>query len=301
MHLPLVYETNHMNKTLFYILNGLLLGAILYLKFFNEVTSKVISEYYQLQSVLSFLIFYIAVTVISNTAKYIYSRRNKIPKDKKNNVHFGIENIANFVLTIGVLVMLLSIFGIDPLEIITSLTIVAAAIAILTKEFILDFLSGIYLSFSNTFEINDYVKTDNQKGKIVEISMFKVKILNDDDDTVIIPNSKVHFSEIINYTKRDVRLMTVDFQLSLNFLDSIEQLEKDVILSLKSFNEYIEPKSYNLKVIEMKKDYLELKFQYTLKQVDMDLQRKIRKKTMREVFNFIAGKRGSSGDASTVS
>jgi hypothetical protein len=95
--------------------------------------------------------------------------------------------------------------------------------------------------------------------------------------------------------------MTVDFQLSLNFLDSIEQLEKDVILSLKSFNEYIEPKSYNLKVIEMKKDYLELKFQYTLKQVDMDLQRKIRKKTMREVFNFIAGKRGSSGDVSTVS
>jgi small-conductance mechanosensitive channel len=285
-----------MNKTLVYIGNGLLLCAILYLKFFNEASSKIIVAYPPLQSILAFLIFYIAVTVISITAKYIYSRRNKIPKNKKNNVHFGIENIANFVLTIGVLVMLLSIFGVDPLEIITSLTIVAAAIAILTKEFILDFLSGIYLSFSNTFEINDYVKTDNQKGKILEISMFKVKILNDDDDTVIIPNSKVHFSEIINYTKRDVRLMTIDFQLSLNYLDSIEQLEKDIILSLKGFNEYIEPKSYNLKVIEMKKDYLELKFQYTLKQVDMDLQRKIRKKTMREVFNFIAGKRGRSAE-----
>ncbi len=36
-------------------------------------------------------------------------------------------------------------------------------------------------------------------------------------------------------------------------------------------------------------------------QVDMDLQRKIRKKTMREVFNFITGKRGSSGDVSAVS
>jgi len=37
-------------------------------------------------------------------------------------------------------------------------------------------------------------------------------------------------------------------------------------------------------------DYLEVKFQYTLISVDMDLQRKIRKKTIREVFNFISSK-----------
>ncbi|MCA1753023.1 MAG: mechanosensitive ion channel family protein [Flavobacteriales bacterium] len=204
--------------------------------------------------------------------------------------------MASFALTVGALFMLLSIFGVDPIEIITSLTIVAAAIAILTKEFMLDFISGIYLSFSHTFEVNDYVKIDNQKGKIVEISMFKVRILNDDDDSVIIPNSKVNFNEIINYTRRDVRLMTVDFQLSLQYLDSIEKLEKEIISSLATFNEYIEPKSYNLKVIEMKKDYLGLKFQYTLKLADMEMQRKIRKKTMREVFSFIVGRKGTSGD-----
>ena len=211
--------------------------------------------------------------------------------NKKNNVHFGIENIANFTIGAGLLIMFLSVFGINPSELITSLTIVAAAIAILTKEYIVDFLSGVYLSFSNTFEINDFVKIDVQKGKIVEIGMLKVKILNDDEDIVIIPNSKVYYSEIINYTKRDVRLMTVDFQIALKYIDNIEQLEKEIISSLVSFSDYIEPKSYNLKVVEMKMDYLELKFQYTLKLVDMDLQRKIRKKTIREVFNFISSKK----------
>jgi len=44
-------------------------------------------------------------------------------------------------------------------------------------------------------------------------------------------------------------------------------------------------------VVEMKMDYLEVKFQYTLILVDMDLQRKIRKKTIREVFNFISSKK----------
>ncbi|MDO9554248.1 MAG: mechanosensitive ion channel family protein [Rhodonellum sp.] len=280
-----------MKKNWIFLINGTLLLIIIYLKFFNHTSSKVIYEYYQLQSILAFMIFYITVNLFSNTAKYLYSKKNHIEKDKKNNVHFGIENIANFTIGIGILVTFLSVFGVNPYEIITSLTIVAAAIAILTKEFIIDFLSGIYLSFSNTFEINDYVKIDNQKGKIVEISMLKVKILNDDDDSVSIPNSKVHLQEIINYTKRDVRLMNVDFQISLVYLNSIEQLEKEIILSLRSFNEYIEPKSYNLKVIEMKKDYLELKFQYTLNLVDMDLQRKIRKKTIREVFNFISSQK----------
>lgn len=280
-----------MKKYWIFIINSVLLFGVIYLKFFNSVTSEVIAEYYQLQSVLAFIIFYIAINFFSNTAKYFYSKKNKIPVNKKNNVHFGIENIANFTIGAGLLIMLLSVFGINPSELITSLTIVAAAFAILTKEYIVDFLSGVYLSFSNTFEINDFVKIDNQKGKIVEIGMLKVKILNDDDDVVIIPNSKVYYNEIINYTKRDVRLMTVDFQIALKDIDNIEQLEKEIILSLESFSEYIEPKSYNLKVVEMKMDYLEVKFQYTLILVDMDLQRKIRKKTIREVFNFISSKK----------
>ena len=280
-----------MKKYWIVIINAVLLFGVIYLKFFNSVTSEIITDYYQLQSVLAFVIFYIAINFFSNAAKYFYSKKNKIPVDKKNNVHFGIENIANFTVGAGLFIMFLSIFGINPSELITSLTIVAAAFAILTKEYIVDFLSGVYLSFSNTFEINDFVKIDNQKGKIVEIGMMKVKILNDDDDIVIIPNSKVYYSEIINYTKRDVRLMTVDFQIALKYIDSIEQLEKEIILSLESFSAYIEPKSYNLKVVEMKMDYLEVKFQYTLILVDMDLQRKIRKKTIREVFNFISSKK----------
>ena len=280
-----------MKKYWVFIINVLLLFGVIYLKFFNTVTADIIADYYQLQSILAFVIFYIAINFLSNTAKYFYSKKNKIPLNKKNNVHFGIENIANFTFGTGLFIMFLSIFGINPSELITSLTIVAAAFAILTKEYIVDFLSGVYLSFSNTFEINDFVKIDHQKGKIVEIGMLKIKILNDDDDIVIIPNSKVYYSEIINYTKRDVRLMTIDFQIALKYIDSIEKLEKEIILSLESFSEYIEPKSYNLKVVEMKMDYLEVKFQYTLILIDMDLHRKIRKKTIREVFNFISSKK----------
>jgi small-conductance mechanosensitive channel len=225
--------------------------------------------------------------------KWYYSWRYKILKGKRNNVHYGIENIANFLKGLGVFVTVLGSFGIQIQELITSITILAAAIAIITKEYIVDFLSGIHLSFSNAFEIGDYVKLGNQKGKIIGIKMLKTVLLNDDDDTVVIPNTNVHYNEIINYTKKDVRFMTVDFQIALKFINSIEELESDLIDALKSFEEYIEANSYNLKVVEVKMDYIDLKFQYTLTNNDMDIQRKIRRKTIREVFNFVSSRGGA--------
>lgn len=277
-----------MNRKLSLLGNGIFLILVIYLDYFNETTSDFIHEYFRFQAIVSFIIFYLTVNLIAVSAKYFYSKKHHIPKNKLNNVHFGIENIADLFLAISFLFLIIRLFGIDPIEVVTSLTIVAAAIVILTKEYIIDFISGIYLSFSHTFEVNDNVKIANMKGKIVEISMMKVKILNEDDDVVILPNSKVYYNEIINYSKRDIQLTTLDFELNLKYVTNIDILEKQLIESLESFKEFIEPNSYILKVVEMHSEHLDLKFSYKLKQADTNIQKQIRKKTLRAVFNNIS-------------
>lgn len=279
-----------MNRKLVLIFNSLILFLVIYFYYYNDSSSQMIANTKILKALISFAIYYLFISLVSNASKYFYSKAHRIPKNKKNNVHFGIENIADFLLSIGFIFLILSLFGVNPVEFVTSLTIVAAAFAILTKEYFVDFLSGIYLSFSNTFEVNDYVKIEGQKGTIIEISMQKVKILNDDDDVVIIPNSKVHYNNIINYSRRDINIMNVDFQLAVSAVKSIDKLEDDLIKSLETFSAYIDANSYSLKVVEMKMDYLELKFIYKLKQADMDIQKKIRRKTMREVLNFVTSR-----------
>jgi len=84
--------------------------------------------------------------------------------------------------------------------------------------------------------------------------------------------------------------MSIDFQLNLNAVGHLEQLESDLIASLEDFGEFIEPQSFNLRIVELKKDYIDLKFQYTLRKFDRDLQQQIRKKTVRQVFNSITGR-----------
>jgi small-conductance mechanosensitive channel len=243
-----------------------------------------------IHALTNYLIFLIIIDLLSRLLIYVYSRRRRQSIDKKNNFHFGINNIYQVLVGIGFVVTLFGIFGVDFRSLLTSLSIVAAAIAIISKEFINDFLVGLYFSFSEDFEIHDYVKFGEQKGKITEISVLKIKLLNDDDDLVVIPNGKVYNGEIINYTKRDIRMMSIDFQIDIKAVGNIEFLEKDLIQTLEGFSEFIEDKSYNLKIVEMRKDYLDIKFQYRLRKLDRELQRNIRRKTVREVFNYISSR-----------
>ena len=267
------------------VLIGLLL-AINSVPFIHQLADK-----NNLVSVLSrFIIFALTIDLFRRVVGYSYAKKNKLKERSKDNFLFGINNIAKVVVGIGAIVSLFGLFGIDPMTLITSLSIVAAAIAIIMKEYINDFLVGIYFSFSKNFEINDYVQLADQKGKITEIQLLKIKLLNDDDDLVMIANNKVYANDIINYTKRDIRLMSIDFQIDISLVDDIESLEKELIETLVDFSEFLESDAYNIKIVKMKKDYLDLKFQYKLKRLDYELQRQIRRKTVRQVFNHITSK-----------
>jgi small-conductance mechanosensitive channel len=237
-----------------------------------------------------YLVFVAFIDAIRRAIQFWYAKKYQLLRTNKANFQYGINNIANVVLVLGTIVHLFQLFGIDIKTLLTSMSIVAAAIAIITKDYITDFLVGLYFSFSKNFEINDYVKMGEFRGKIIELQIFKVRLLNDDDDSILIPNSKIYNTEITNYTRRDIRLMSVDFELGVMNISTIEQLESDLINSLQDLIEFIEPGTFSLRIVEMRKDAVDMKFQCKMKQFDRDLQRQVRKKTVRQVFNYIASK-----------
>lgn len=270
------------------------------LMYYHDAVQLILFKSNAISATVHYILFLILIDFMSRVVKYLYSKSQRMDRLHKNNVHFGIDNIAKLLIGLGLVISLFGFFGIDIKSLLTSLSIVAAAIAIISKEFINDFLIGLYFSFSRNFEINDYVKLADQKGKIVEIGMLKVTLLNDDDDAVIIPNYKIYTYELTNYTKRDIRLMSIDFQLDIKLIEGILLLEEELIASLTGFSEFIEFDSYNLKIVEMKMSYIDLKFQYKLKKVDRDVQKKIRKLTVRKIFDYISTKGAAYGDTMNI-
>ncbi len=267
----------------------LLLAGAIYIKYFDKNLSVEIEENQVLDSVVFFLIYVLILRFSVSMVKLLYLGRKKIrgADIKKDNILTGVNNIFRIFIGIGVIVTVFGFFGIDILTLLTTMSIVAVAFAIISKEFINDLIVGIYNSFSDDFEIGDYVKINGQKGKILEIGLLKLKLHDDNDVIVFIPNGKAYSNEIVNYTKRDIRQMNIDFQLDIRFVKNIELLEEEIKKSLEVYAEYIVKDSYNLKIVEVKKDYLDFKFQYQLNHMDRDLQISIRRKTVRKVFSYI--------------
>ncbi len=237
--------------------------------------------------VLHFLIFFFGVSLFVRLMAMIYRRRKHLPYNKKDNVTIGLSNISIMVISIYGFLSAFGLFGIDLYKIFTTVSIVAAAIAIISKDFFADIISGIVISFSKEISIDDFVKIGDHRGKIVDINIAKTAILNEDDDIIFMPNSTVFTSDVINYTKKQIKKTSIDFEVATTSIGSIEELEEQLMVSLSEYHHLIEPNSYFLRVVHIKKDFLVLKFQYNLIQFSRELERQIKRKAVRAIVKNI--------------
>ncbi len=241
----------------------------------------------RLGGLLRFISLLAVLNLAATLVKYSYKKRQERKGNVNQNFYFGIDNIRILLTALLIVFTFFQMLGVEPTKLFTSLSIVAAAIAIVSKEFVNDMLVGLYYSFSNNFEINDYVKFNNQKGKLIDIGLLKVKLLNDNDDVVILPNGKVYAEEIVNYTRRDARVMSIDFQVDIKSVRGIDALEQELIAAVGAYAKHIDSDSYHLKIVALKKDYLDLKFQYRLQEMDVDTQKSIKRETVRAVYSYV--------------
>ena len=238
-------------------------------------------------TLLNFAIAALGLNLLITFMSGIYRRRQKLPRGKMDNVLAGLSNVYILLMTLSVAMMLLSLLGVEPKDLFTGLSIVAAALAIITKDYIANIISGISISFSDEISIGDYVKIGEHKGRVTDITISRIALQSDDDEIIYIPNNTVYISEIVNYTKKGIRRVNIDFEINLEWLDTMEELEEDLIRCLKDYHEHIETGSYRLKIVSISKDSLSLKFQFMLKEINRELEREIRRITVRRVVNHV--------------
>ncbi|WP_139212016.1 mechanosensitive ion channel family protein [Neolewinella agarilytica] len=281
-------ERSLLSHFIFGILELVLLSAGIYLIHFDP---EVFEGAFRTGFWRTLLFFGMAVAVLNLLVRFVkllYRGRNYGRRRGSKNFIFGVENIRKLSIGLVTVFTVFTLMGIDVKSLITSLSIVAAAIAIISKDFVNDLIVGFYYSFTDVFEVGDYVKFHGYKGKVVDIGLLKIRLLNDNDDVVILPNGRVYADEIVNYTRRDVRMMNVDFEMDIKAISNLDVLEDELRMALAPFAEAIEEESYLLKIMEVKKDFLELKFQFQLKNMDRQLQRETKRKAVREIFSYVA-------------
>jgi MscS family membrane protein len=237
--------------------------------------------------ILRFIIFLFGASLLVRLLAMIYRSRKHLPYHKKDNVTIGLSNL--FILFIGIygVISVFGLFGVSITTMFTTLSIVAAALAILSKDFFADIISGMVISFSREISIEDYVKVGEHKGRIIDINITKTALLNEDDDIIFLPNSTVFSSDIINYTKKQIKKTTIEFEVPTGAFPSVDQLEDQLRAAMDEFHHLIEPNSYSLRVVNIKKDLITYKFQYSLVQFNRDLERQVKRKAVRHLIRIL--------------
>ncbi len=246
-------------------------------------------------NLFGFLLFATGLNLAISLLMIIYRIRKGMRYNSQDNITTGVQNIYVLIIALAVIAFMLSLWGVEMKTLFTSLSIVAAAIAIVSKDFIASIIAGFVIVFSRQIAIGDYVKIGEQKGKVVDITLTKLALLNEDEELVFISNEKAYHSEVINYTRGEVKRVSIPFELKSNFEGTVEELEEDLIQTLDIYKDQINPKSFNLRIVDIKKDSISFKFQYSLDKINRVLEKEIKRKTARRVLNYIKTKADSSG------
>ncbi|MBK6266881.1 mechanosensitive ion channel [Marivirga sp. S37H4] len=226
------------------------------------------------------------ISLIRLIAVYFYIKKHKLKRDVKYNFEVGINHIANILHTLIFIGAALLLLNINPISLITSLSIVAAAFAILSKDYISNMINGMIIMFSDELSLGDEIKIGDVKGKITDITLTNVHIVNDDEDLIYIPNSIIFTSQILNFTKRKVRKVSFDFDLKNNMITNIENIEKHIIDSLEPYQSFIQPESYNLRITKIHENFSSLKFQFILHKNAKIPEKDIRRMALRKVLTL---------------
>jgi small-conductance mechanosensitive channel len=214
-----------------------------------------------------------------------YKRRNQIKT--KDNFIIGINTIYYIFLSILLFILLMVLLKVNIKEFFTSISILAAAIAIVSKDYISNAINGMILMFNNQISINDYIKIGEHKGKISHISLLNLQLINEEDDLIYIPNTNVLSQEIINYTKGESHKASLEFIAKANTISSIDELEAHLGGEMMAQNANIEKDSFRLKILEVKFDKIKLRAEANLIIRDRKSERYFKRQLVNTWFKFI--------------
>jgi small-conductance mechanosensitive channel len=246
----------------------------------DTLFAQLLDRYPILSNIVRGVIFLLTSNLLISMGRIItlrfYLQKTDDAKVQPNFV-IGIDRISSIVNVNIILISFMLAFGIKPLEFLTSITIVAAAIAILTKEFIANIINGLIIMFSDQLEIGDKIHIGKSTGFIRDITLSNITLKNDTGEIILIPNSMVLSSEVINYSKNNAHQMIFDTELPYSSESDLGLLEQRLIGSLKDFETIVYVDGAQLNVLERKAENFLVRFQFPIKSGEKPTEIQVRK------------------------
>lgn len=231
----------------------------------------------------SFLIPGVIVSVSRFVIISIYNARHSGGTVRGNFV-LGINRLTVVINSTLFIIALMFVFGINPVEFLTGMTIVAMAIAVTFRDYITNMLSGLFIMFSDQLSVGDFIEVDGNRGKIEDITFSSIIMKNEDQDVVTVPNNMVFTHPLINLSAHKPETYIVKFELPFELSLYTGELEK--YLFDNSAAELKGCSINNLTVDAIGKDFVSYKIEFNTNTTDIYLHKKVENFILKKVATF---------------
>lgn len=119
-----------------------------------------------------------------------------------------VSDIVKYVVWFVVVIMILIDLNVNITPFLASAGVVGLAIGFGAQEIVKDFLSGFFIIFEGSFNVDDVIEVDGFKGKVLEMGLRTTIIQNWKGEQKIINNGDIN--SLINFSKAD-SIAVVDF------------------------------------------------------------------------------------------
>ena len=198
----------------------------------KSVSDKLVSIAGRLLAcVLILIIGHLIIKVI--TKKILNSKKmDKLDPGVRGFLRTFIKVLLNVILIVSVV----GVLGIPMASVIAVLGAAGAAIALALQGTLGNLASGIMLVVLRPFRVGDFIEVGGNLGTVLEIGLFATTILTIDNRHVIVPNSTMTTSTLINYSSEELR--RVDMVVHTAYGTDMEKA-KQVILDYAKEDKYI--------------------------------------------------------------
>ncbi|MCM8804118.1 MAG: mechanosensitive ion channel family protein [Candidatus Omnitrophica bacterium] len=175
------------------------------------------------------------------------ANKNKIKVDEEFMHLF--QKISRIVIFFIGITIILNKFNQPITGILGAAGIASFAIAFAAQDTLSNMISGFFIIIDKPFKIGDRIKlATGEIGEVIEIGMRRTKILSPENNVIIISNSEIAKTRIINFGFPDTKIK-IRFKIGIQPKEEIKKI-KDLLINICQENNLIMKQDYEVYLIE---------------------------------------------------
>jgi len=163
--------------------------------------------------------------------------------------------LISFLITtlqVLLLVTVMQVIGIQMTVFAALLGGIGVAIGLALSGTLQNFTSGILILMLKPYKVGDNIMTQNHEGTVTVIKLFHTLVVTYDNQTVIIPNSKLSNDTIINLSLQGNRRM--DIELKFKFNEDLNEIRSIIEKALNEYKSVLKDPVYRIGIASIEPD-----------------------------------------------